>query len=107
MSSSAATPAAPGDGPGKAPAIHPILQNALRVSLSTKEYRVLHAIAVKRAPSVQEKLLSPSSFDAMAQSKNRHSEAALRASLRLFVGSGLVMKLLEVVMSRVRGGAAE
>ncbi|CAI7673457.1 hypothetical protein N7533_012065 [Penicillium manginii] len=107
MSSSEATPAVPGDSPAKAPAIHPILQNALRITLSAKEYRALHGIAAKRAPNVKAKLISPSSFDVMAQSKNRHSEAALRASLRLFVGSGLVLKLLEAVMSRVRGGAAE
>ena len=87
--------------------MHPILQNALRVSLSAKEYRTLHTIAVERAPSIQKKLPSPSSFDVMAQSKNRHSEAALRASLRLFVGSGAVLKLIEIVMSRIRGDTAE
>lgn len=110
MSSSAATSSVPGDAPPtpeKAPALHPIIQNALRISLSAKEYRTLHGIATKRAPSIQTKLPSPSSFDAMALSKNRHGEAALRASLRVFVGSGLVLKLLEAVMSRVRGGATE
>lgn len=107
MSSSAATSSVPGEGPGKAPTLHPIIQNALRVSLSAKEYRALHTIAAKRAPNIQKKLISPSSFDAMAHSKNRHSEAALRASLRLFVGSGLVLKLVEIVMSRIRGAPAE
>lgn len=107
MSTSEATPAPHGDGTGKAPALHPILRNALRISLSAKEYRALHAIAVKRAPGIQGKLPSPSSFDVMAQSKNRHSEAALRASLRLFVGSGLVLKVIEIVITRIRGGTAE
>lgn len=102
MSNPDATPGASAAGPGEAADIHPLVRNALRVSLSTKEYRALHGIAIKRAPSLKGKLPSPSRYEAMASPKNRHNEAALRTSLRVLVGSGLALKLVEVIMSRVR-----
>jgi hypothetical protein len=43
----------------------------------------------------------------MANPKSRRTEAALRTSLRVFVGSGIAMKLVEVVMKRVRGDATQ
>lgn len=98
----------PGTNPGASAAasgeadIHPVVRNALRLSLNTKEYRYLHDVAVKRAPGLKDKLPSPSRYEALAHRKNRHNEAALRTSLRVLVGSGLALKLVEVVMNRVR-----
>lgn len=102
MSSSDTNPGASAAASGEAADIHPVVRNALRVSLSTKEYRVLHDVAVNRAPGLKSKLPSPSRYEALANPKNRHNEAALRTSLRVLVGSGLALKLVEVVMSRVR-----
>lgn len=104
MSTPGANPGASAAASGEAADIHihPLVRNALRVSLSTKEYRALHDVAVRRAPSLKTKLPSPSRYEAMANPKNRHNEAALRTSLRVLVGSGLALKLVEVVMSRVR-----
>ncbi|KAJ6108514.1 hypothetical protein N7523_009837 [Penicillium sp. IBT 18751x] len=89
--------------PGQTATVHPIVRNALRISLSVKEYQALHNVAVKRVPSLKDKLPSPSHYESMANPKNRHTEAALRTSLRVFVGSGVAMKLVEVVMKRIRG----
>lgn len=102
MSSPGTSPGASAAASGEAADIHPLVRNALRVSLSTKEYRALHNVAVKRAPGLRDKLPSPSRYEAMANPKNRHTEAALRTSLRVLVGSGLALKLVEVIMSRVR-----
>ncbi|KAJ5666233.1 uncharacterized protein N7477_008681 [Penicillium maclennaniae] len=89
--------------PGQTATVHPIVRNALRISLSVKEYQTLHEVAVKRAPSLKDKLPSPSHYESMANPKNRHTEAALRTSLRVLVGSSVAMKLVEVVMKRIRG----
>lgn len=106
MSTSDAPPGPPAPA-GEAATVHPILRNALRISLSVKEYRALHDAAVKRAPALKDKLPSPSGYENMASPKNRHTEAALRTSLRVFVGSGIALKLVEVVMKRVRGDTTQ
>jgi hypothetical protein len=85
----------------------PAIRDVLRLCLSAKEYRFLHESALKRAPAVQSKFPSPSRFDAIVRPKNRHSEAALRASLRVFVGSGVALKLADLLMARFQGAATE
>lgn len=102
MSTPDAIPGASAAASGQATDIHPLVHNALRASLSTREYRVLHDVAVKRAPALKSKLPSPSQYESVSNPKNRHNEAALRTSLRVLVGSGLALKLLELVMSRVQ-----
>jgi hypothetical protein len=97
-------PDAPSTAPAPdAPDVHPVVRTALRISLSAKEYRALHGLVGKRAPGVQRKLISPSQYDAIAHSKNRRNEAAVRASLRVFVGTGAALKLVETIISRIRG----
>lgn len=83
--------------------VHPAARNALRISLSAKEYRLLYDLATRRAPAIQSKLPPPSKFEAIVRSKNRHNEAALRTSLRVFVVSGALFKLVGLILSRIRG----
>lgn len=86
------------------PDLHPVVRNALRISLSAKEYKLLHDYAVQRTPSaIQNKLPSPSAFEAIVRSKNKHNEASIRASLRVFVLSSSLLKLVDVVAGRIRG----
>lgn len=89
-----------GDALGLPP---PALRDVLRVCLSAKEYRFLHESVIKRAPAVQNKFPSPSRYDVIARPKNRHSEAAIRSSLRVFVGSGIALKLADLLISRFQG----
>ncbi|KAB8233338.1 hypothetical protein BDV23DRAFT_154351 [Aspergillus alliaceus] len=84
--------------------VHPVLREALRISLSAKEYKILHEHAVRRAPvRVQSKLPSPSRYEAIIRSKNKPNEAALRASIRVFLVSGALLKLVEWILARIRG----
>ena len=86
------------------PDLHPVVRNALRISLSAKEYKLLHDSAIQRSPSsIRNKLPSPSRFEAIVRSKNKHNEAAIRASLRTFVLSSSLLKVVDVVTDRVRG----
>lgn len=93
-------PPAPGDALDLPPRA---LRDVLRVCLSAKEYRFIHESVIKRAPAVQNKLPSPSRYDAIARPKNRHSEAAIRSSLRVFVGSGIALKLADLLITRFQG----
>lgn len=85
----------------------PAIRDVLRVCLSAKEYRFLHESVLKRAPTVQRKFPSPSRFDVIVRPKNRHSEAALRASLRVFAGTGIAYKLADLLIARFQGRATE
>ena len=107
MSAPDAASTAPALGPGDAPDVHPFVRTALRISLSAKEYRALYGLLAKRAPAVQGKLVSPSHYDAIVHSKNRRNEAAVRASLRVFVGTGAALKLLETIIGRIRGSTEQ
>ena len=99
---SADNPPVPGDALDLPPRA---LRDVLRVCLSAKEYRSLHELVVRRAPAIQNKLPSPSRYDAIARPKNRHSEAAIRSSLRVFVGSGIALKLTDLLITRFQGAS--
>ncbi|BAE65085.1 unnamed protein product [Aspergillus oryzae RIB40] len=84
--------------------VHPVVREALRISLSAKEYKILHDHAVRRAPvKVQSKLPSPSRYEAIVRSKNKYNEAALRASIRVFLVSGALFKFVDWALARIRG----
>ncbi|PWY73691.1 hypothetical protein BO70DRAFT_364600 [Aspergillus heteromorphus CBS 117.55] len=84
--------------------LHPGVRNALRISLSAKEYRLLHEYAIRRTPSaIQNKLPTPSRFEAIVRSKYKYNDAAVRASLRVFLLSSSLLKLVDVVVGRIRG----
>lgn len=94
------------DGADIQPRVHPVVRNALRISLSAKEYKTLHQLVSQRAPSFQSRLPSPSKYEAIVRSKNRHNEAAFRTSVRVFLVSGALLKLVDRVARRIRGELA-
>ncbi|KAL4880821.1 hypothetical protein BJY04DRAFT_190873 [Aspergillus karnatakaensis] len=87
------------------PGVHPVVCNALRVSLSAKEYKILHDY-VRNSSSLQGKLPSPAKFEAITRSKNKYNEAAMRGSLRVFLASGALMKLVDFVIGRIQKNPA-
>lgn len=103
MSAPSATPEAPASGRKD---VSPAVRNAVRLCLSAKEYRALYDLLAKRAPALKGKL-SPALRDDPDSSRNRHTVAALRASLRVFVGTGVSMKLVELILSRITGKAEQ
>ncbi|KAL2872444.1 uncharacterized protein BJX67DRAFT_8324 [Aspergillus lucknowensis] len=85
------------------PGVNPAVRNTLRVALSAREYKALHDYAVQRvSPSIQSKIPSPARFDAITRSKNKYNEAAVRASLRVFLGSGAFLKLVDFIAGRIQ-----
>ncbi|EAW13899.1 uncharacterized protein ACLA_069290 [Aspergillus clavatus NRRL 1] len=82
---------------------HPLVRNALRITISAKEYKRLHEYIIQRAPpSIQNKAPSPARYEALVRSKNKHNEAALRASLRVFLVSGGLLKLVDLIVRRIQ-----
>ncbi|KAK4145634.1 uncharacterized protein C8A04DRAFT_10546 [Dichotomopilus funicola] len=109
----------------------PILRNALRYTISAREYATLHKYVIsrsralkKRAPTVEsvEKIIGGSSSTAASAGKGKgkgkgererraamvrgeddYNARAVRHSLRVFVATGALMKLWGVVSGRVLG----
>ncbi|KAJ5938591.1 hypothetical protein N7466_001725 [Penicillium verhagenii] len=87
--------------------VNPTVRKAVRLCLSAKEYRVLYDIAAKRAPALKNKLPSSLRDDPATFSRNRHTLAAVRATLRVFVGSNVALKLVDEIISRVKGDGSK
>ncbi|PYH77878.1 hypothetical protein BO82DRAFT_357831 [Aspergillus uvarum CBS 121591] len=86
------------------PETQPVVRTLLRISLSAKEYKRLHDYAIQRTPlSVQGRLPSPSRYEAIIGSKNKHNVAAVRVALRTFLLSLSLTKLADTVINRIRG----
>ncbi|PCH07029.1 hypothetical protein PENOC_021340 [Penicillium occitanis (nom. inval.)] len=87
-----------------APAVHPVIQNALRVSLSAKEYKVLHERILKRSLTLNNRLPSPAKYESIVRTSNKYNVAAIRASVRVFLGVSGGMSLVEAVIARIGKG---
>jgi hypothetical protein len=87
-----------------APAVHPLIQNALRVSLSAKEYKVLHERILKRSLALNSRLPTPAKYESIVRTSNKYNVAAIRASLRVFLGVSGGLSLVEAVTARIGKG---
>ncbi|KAH8691158.1 hypothetical protein BGW36DRAFT_363502 [Talaromyces proteolyticus] len=82
--------------------VHPIIQNALRVSLSAKEYKFLHERITKRSAAVERALPTPAKYEAIIHTKNKYNIAAVRASLRVFLTLSGGLSLAELVGAKIK-----
>lgn len=99
MSSASAPP--PPSPPGKSKPIDPILRNALRYTISAKEYQLLHQYLLSRTPVVKKRSIHPKRYDAIVKGPDDYNVAAFRAALRLGVVTLSGLKAWEVIKSRL------
>lgn len=98
MSSQESYPSPP-PNPSK---IDPILRNALRYSISAKEYSILHQYLIARTPlAVRKRAPQPPRYSSIVQTNNEFSAAAIRASLRVFVASQTGLNLWDLATTWV------
>ena len=82
---------------------HPLVRNALRISLSAREYKRVYEFAVNHGQSnALRNFLPPSEYEALVRSKNKHNVAAIRTSLRVFLGTGAALKLVDAIVSKLQ-----
>lgn len=98
MSSGASQPT---PGPAKSQPIDPILRNALRYTISAKEYQLLHQYLLSRAPVVKKRTITPKRYDAIVKGPDDYNVAAFRAALRLGIVTFSGLKAWEVVKTRL------
>lgn len=82
--------------------IDPILRNALRYTLSAKEYELLHQYLLSRAPAVKKRTLHPKRYDAITKGPDDYNVAAVRDSLRLGVGTFVGLKIWDLITSKMK-----
>lgn len=98
MSSASAPQPSP---PGNPKPIDPILRNALRYTISAKEYQLLHQYLLSRAPVVKKRSIHPKRYDAIVQGRDDYNVAAFRAALRLGIVTLSGLKAWEVIKTRL------
>lgn len=92
--------------------IDPITRTALRYTISPREYELLHAYLISRAPTkIQKQTPEPKRYEKIVKSQGGESgdynAASLRAAIRVFVAAYTGLKAYEVVIEKVtsrRGG---
>jgi hypothetical protein len=90
-----------------AAAVHPVIKNALRVSLSAREYKILHERLLRRSASAKRYLPAPSRYEAITHTKNKYNVAAVRASLRVFLALSCGLSLAELVSAKIKKEGAK
>ncbi|KAF2115811.1 hypothetical protein BDV96DRAFT_545577 [Lophiotrema nucula] len=86
---------------GRPEQIDPILRNALRYTVSPREYQLLHQYLLSRAPAVRKRTLPPRRYDAISKGTDDYNAAAVRASLRLAVVTFSGLKAWELVTTKL------
>jgi hypothetical protein len=99
MSSSASSSAGTASSNGQP--IDPLTRNALRYSLSPREYKLLHKYLIARAPVVRKRAPQPHKYEKSVKDTNDYNAAAIRASLRVFGTTLAGLKLWDLITAKV------
>ena len=86
--------------PPPAEKMDPVLRNALRYTISPREYQLLQYL-LSRAPAVKKRTINPRRYDAIAKGPDDYTVASVRASLRLGVTTFTALKTWELVKARL------
>ncbi|MCJ1427847.1 hypothetical protein MMC29_005753, partial [Sticta canariensis] len=82
--------------------IDPILRNALRYTISAKEYKTLHQyLVIRTPPAVRKQAPQPPRYSSIVQTNDDFNAAAIRASLRVFIASQTGLKLWDLITTYV------
>ena len=84
----------------------PVLRNALRYTISAKEYQALHKYIISRSKILKRNTPSVSQVEKLVERSGRddHNAAAVRASLRVFLATAAGLKAWSVISERLFGG---
>ncbi|EHL02465.1 hypothetical protein M7I_1546 [Glarea lozoyensis 74030] len=84
----------------------PILRNALRYTISPKEYETLHKFIISRSKVLQRNAPTVARVEKLLDRPGRddYNAAAVRASLRVFLATGAALKAWGAIKERFLGG---
>jgi hypothetical protein len=93
--------AASSTGSSNGAPMDPVVRNALRYSLSPREYQLLHKYLIARAPAVKKRAPPPARYERAVSSADDYNAAAIRVSLRVFATSFAGLKLWELISTKI------
>src|ERR1700761_3298954 len=79
----------------------PVLRNAMRYSLSPREYQLLHKYLLARAPVVRGSAPRPASYKKAIEESDDYNASTVRLTLRLFGTTYAALKLWETLAPRI------
>jgi hypothetical protein len=79
----------------------PVVRNALRYSLSPREYKLLHQYLISRAPGVRKQAPPPARYERAVSATDDYNASAIRASLRVFAATYAGLKVWELFTVKV------
>ena len=84
----------------------PILRNALRYTISAKEYETLHKYIISRSKVLKRNAPAVAKVEKLVERPGRddYNASAVRASLRLFLATGAALKAWGAISERFLGG---
>jgi hypothetical protein len=84
----------------------PILRNALRYTISAKEYETLHKYIISRSKVLKRNAPSPAKVEKLVERPGRddYNAAAVRDSLRVFLATAAGLKAWAVIRDNLLGG---
>ncbi|KAL8687760.1 MAG: hypothetical protein Q9218_006158 [Villophora microphyllina] len=88
----------------KASKVDPVLRNALRYTITAKEYKTLHEYLITRSPqALRKRAPPPARARSILPTNDDHHEATIRASLRVFVASQTGLQLWDLITTQLWG----
>ncbi|KAF4553617.1 Hypothetical protein D9617_6g093480 [Elsinoe fawcettii] len=82
--------------------LDPVLRNALRYTVSPKEYEVLHNYLLSRAPeTVKKRAPQPKKYEAMIRNGSEYNSTSIRAALRVFIAVYTGFKGWEIITQKL------
>lgn len=85
----------------------PVTRNALRYTISAKEYDLLHKYIISRSPALEKRTPPPKQRQAPEPDPADYNAATVRLSLRLALTSYAGLKLYDVILERFLARAVE
>jgi hypothetical protein len=81
----------------------PVLRNALRYTISAKEYQTLHKYIISRSKVLKRNTPSVSQVEKLVERPGRddHNAAAVRASIRVFLATAAGLKAWSIISDRL------
>lgn len=85
----------------------PVLRNALRYTISAKEYETLHKYIISRSKVLKRNAPTVARVEKLVERPGRddYNASAVRASLRVFMATAAGLKVWDVIKKRVLGQA--
>jgi len=77
------------------------VRNALRYTVSAKEYKILHEYLLSRTPAVEKHTPPPKRYEAIVESENDYNESSVRVALRVLITGYAGLKGWEFVSRKI------